>query len=111
MTDICERLKEIAPERADGDWWYGDLYGRDANTILDAADEIERLRERTEELEADAAVHDEQLTRVARIRLDLESRNIKLEKLRDAVKADYCRGMDSKEVGEALAACEEQNDD
>ena len=44
-----------------------------------------RLQARVEELEADAETHDAQLTKVARLRLDLESENIRLQARVDAL--------------------------
>ena len=65
-----------------------------------------------EELEADAAVHDEQLTRVARIRLELEADNERLRAVYEAVKelpnrdgqTDTVRIIES--IEKALAAVE-----
>ena len=46
----------------------------------------EKIAQALRDLQADADIHDEQLTKVARLRLDLESENIKLRAVAEAAK-------------------------
>jgi chromosome segregation ATPase len=56
---------------------------------------IAKLQARVEELEADAETHDAQLTKVARLRLDLESENIRLQARVDELESANAAAIDA----------------
>jgi len=75
-----------------------------------------RLQARVEELEADAETHDAQLTKVARLRLDLESENIRLQARVEKLGGANARQFKLIEairsnVKAALAATEQESDE
>jgi uncharacterized protein YhaN len=83
---------------------------------------IERLQARVEELEADAETHDAQLTKVARLRLDLESENIRLQARVEALELAAGRVCESwmdgnvdcdldGNMADLIAATEQESDD
>jgi len=76
--------------------------------IAEAADEIERLTAENAELQADAMAFDDTITKVARLRLELESENMRLqarvteleEKLGDQSWAEFIEIYDTEQETE-----------